>query len=247
MDGETYELTSQGGSWFPQYGKNFTYTGDYIIVPEDENNWRVKFLTSGTFTATDALLIDVFLVGGGGGGYTKTSNSYGGGGGGYTKTEKSLYLEKDKSYEIVIGDGGAASSNGGISSAFNITCSGGLGATNNNGGNGGSGGGAGLPSGNGGDGGSDGSNGSSTTKGNGGTGQGITTREFGESTGDLYAGGGAGGSYIGNAGKGGDGGGGTDSNNPAQENTGGGGYGGLIGNPAGSGASGIVIIRNHRE
>ena len=66
-DGSVYELTGQGGSWFPSYGKNFTYTGEYVIVPEgDSGDWKVKFLTSGTFTATDALLIDVFAVGGGG-------------------------------------------------------------------------------------------------------------------------------------------------------------------------------------
>ena len=71
QDGSVYELTGQGGQFFPVYGENFTYTGEYIIVPEgDSGDWKVKFLTSGTFTATDALLIDMFAVGGGGGGNT---------------------------------------------------------------------------------------------------------------------------------------------------------------------------------
>ena len=94
MDGTAYELTGQGGSWFPSYGKNFTYTGEYQIVPEgDSGDWKVKFLTSGTFTATDALLIDVFAVGGGasGGGGSEMTNAAPGGGSGYTKTEKSSW------------------------------------------------------------------------------------------------------------------------------------------------------------
>ena len=273
-DGNTYELTSQsGGSWFPSYGKNFTYTGEYVIVPEgDSGDWKVKFLTSGTFTATDALLIDVFAVGGGGGGGApfKGPTYYyggGGGGGGYTTTQKSVYLEKDKSYEIVIGDGGAAGNNGGNSTGFNITGNGGnapiyADGYHINGGNGGSGGGAGS---------SDIYSTSSTTAtvgasdGNtasnshnlitGGTGQGSTTREFGEESGDLYAGGGGGGAgrqYSGigdNPGKvGGDGGGGTGAeynyaSTVGTVNLGGGGGGGSYvssnNRPGAAGGSGI--------
>lgn len=289
QDGSVYELTGQGGSWFPQYGNNFTYTGEYVIVPENDTDWKVKFLTSGTFTATDALLIDVFAVGGGGSGsnastYGGASASTGaGGGGGYTTTQKSVYLEKDRSYEIVIGDGGSAvansgsnqygysGKNGGVTSGFNITANGGvggLGGTSGNyigdGGSGGSGGGAAAinaSNATAGVGGSDGSNGSNGaapygTLHNGGTGQGSTTREFGESTGDLYAGGG-GGSYrngtttaAGGEGGGGTGNGAVNGTNNGTTNTGGGGggqgYGGTQRN-SGAGGSGILIIRNHRK
>ena len=87
-----------------------------------------------------------------------------------------------------------------------------------------------------GDGGSDGNDGgdglsssnSSGYLGKGGKGQGTTTREFGEATGTLYAGGGAG--------KNGGGGGGTNAGD---------GSGGSQAYPAGG--SGIVVIRNHRE
>ena len=278
QDGSVYELTGQGGgSWFPQYGKNFTYTGEYVIVPEgDSGDWKVKFLTSGTFTATDALLIDVFAVGGGSGGgtgssssATSTSNGGGGGGGGYTITQKSVYLEKDKSYSIVIGDGGTYATNGNVkagnggdTSGFNVTASGGKGAIYPQGGSGGSGGGgANAPTSMGSDGavgGSDGSNGSGDSFA--GSGQGTTTREFGESTGDLYSGGGGGGAsnwrYFSGA-PGGEGGGANGSaitkgqqtaGEDALANTGGGGGGGgYYQCNGGNGGSGILIIRNHRE
>lgn len=47
--------------------------------------------------------------GGGGGGLSSSGNLFPfgcGGDGGYTTTQKSIYLEKNKSYSIVIGDGG---------------------------------------------------------------------------------------------------------------------------------------------
>ena len=274
-DGSVYELTGQGGSWFPSYGKNFTYTGEYVIVPEgDSGDWKVKFLTSGTFTATDALLIDVFAVGGGGGGgasYPSSSN---------------------------------VGKQGGSTTGFNITANGGYGVTDNTGeiaGNGGSGGGGCSNPTTTNTGGSDGSDG----KGSGaGKGQGTTTREFGETSGELYAGGGGGGTTnsalmnsTGGSGGGGHGGygSGSTSNYPGKNgtaNTGGGGGGwayssevscgggggytttqksvylekdreyeiiigdggaGMINgaNPSlhygGTGGSGILIIRNHRE
>ncbi len=95
---------------------------------------------------------------------------------------------------------------------------------------------------------------------NGGTGQGTTTRSFGESSGTLYAGGGGSGPVFGNTrgagGSGGGGSGGWDSNGAAgTANTGGGGGGGCGGysgggntnnaksSGGGAGGSGIVIIR----
>ena len=194
-------------------------------------------------------------------------NDGGGGGGGYTKTMTNISMAASTSYNIVIGAGGAAGSGdnasgsaGGTTQISNITdasVSGGSGGTYEAGGNGGSGGGASayhkqwtvIPCTankraclsvsdeytNATAGASDG--GSSS-----GTGQGRTTREFGSSTGTLYAGGGGGGAENNTSGSnaaGGSGGGGA-GHTAGAANTGGGGGGGS------AGGSGIVVIRNHR-
>ena len=224
----------------------FTYTGDYEIVNDSDepitvsqDNWKIRFLTSGMLTFTNLNGaengIDVFLVGGGGNG--ETIRGARGGGGGYTKTVKGVSIAIATPYTITIG----ASS--GTSSAFGASANG---ASGVNGGSGGGGGGS--SSGTSGDGGSNGGNGTAGNVSQGGTGQGRTTREFGESTGKLYSGGG-GGSAAG-AGAAGDSTagagaayGGAAKNGVA--NTGGGG-GAAYGGTAGHGGSGIVIIRNAR-
>lgn len=241
----------------------FTYTGDYEVVDDSDNpisdfanwknNWKIRFLTSGTFTVTklngwDGRL-DVFLVGGGGGGYLR-----GGGGGGYTKTAKNIQVQAGTPYSIVIGAGSVGSASGGLSSAFSITAQGGHGG-NNTGGAGGSGGGGRADNiMDGGAGGSDGGNGQKSYF-DGGTGQGTTTREFGQANGTLYAGGGGGcGSGGGTGGAGGSGGGGTGGNEAkkidgvnGQNNTGGGAGGAREVQAGTKGGSGIAIIRNARE
>lgn len=230
----------------PIIGKDFNWSGGvgtYQVLDDGDGSWRIKFLSSGTFTPLRDMVIDAFLVGAGGGGYKQIS--YGcGGGGGYTNTVKSLVLVANTAYSIVIGAGGSKwgssdnpATSGGDTSAFSATAAGGAPATTKRGGNGGSGGGtySSDPR-NGYDGGSDGNNGGGP---GGGTGQGTTTREFGEAIGDLYAGGGAG-IYMPSQGAGGAGGGG----NPGvdgEANTGGG------GGANGAGGSGIVIIRKHKE
>lgn len=235
----------------------------------------VEFLTTGVLTFNKEAAIDAFLVGGGAGGHGGTlgssqNTSYGGGGGagGYTKTMTNFVPRAGVEYPIVIGAGGAggtystAANVGGGTSAFGSTISGGqVSGTKATGGNGGSGGGGGAGGGAGGDGGSDGGNGA-TAYGTGGTGQGTTTREFGESAGKLYSGGGGGGKYgsgfvAGTGGAGGGGGGGTNPKTAAysgEANTGGGGGGGAgyytqsIGlMQGGTGGSGIVCIRLHKE
>lgn len=281
-DGEVYEFgKGSGGGKVPVLNEDFTYTGNCEVIsdsPDDNSqyNWRIKFYTSGTLTwLTNDYNIDVFLVGGGGSGHTQDIS--GGGGGGYTTTKKNIVISQNIEYPIVIGNGGRGPSTnyqagnaGGDSTAFGYTGIRGSPAISSTGqgGDGGSGGGARYC-----DGGSDGSNGGSMTNGaapqSGGPGQGTTTREFGENTGDLYSGGGGG---YNNACKGdynkklyiqgdsapGGGGYGTYSNMygtqfPGQNgtaNTGGGGGAGWFngtGCAAGSGGSGIVIIRNHRE
>lgn len=153
--------------------------------------------------------------------FNSAVNSCGGGGGGYTKINKRISLSS--SIYVTVGSGGAANTNGGNSSISDISVSGGnIGIRNRYntsimdnyytcilGGNGGSGGGTGCnetynygatqDSCNGGSNGNNGYGAYSKTSGlnsiPGGSGQGTTTREFGESTGKLYAGGG-GGAYV---------------------------------------------------
>lgn len=247
------------------YTGNYQFTNDFGGAPTDTTtNWRLRLLTSGTLSFTSlgtASGIDVFLVGGGGGGGSPEYNFGGGGGGGYTKTVKSVSVAANTSYSIVIGAGGAAYANGGITSAFGSTAGGGnAGGTDHGGGSGGSGGGA--YAGDykiGGAGGSDGSDGVNYGSTHGGTGQHTTTREFGETSGALYAGGGGGGGqgyYTFDAGAaGGAGGGGSGAHaekkiaaTSGTANTGGGGGGRSQPTAciAGSGGSGIVVIRNKR-
>ena len=177
--------------------------------------------------------IDVFLVGGGGDGGTRNWNpdssiyQHGaGGGGGYTKTQKNIPVAVGTEYSITIG------SNTGTTKAFNLSASGGANAYGNSrgwekGGNGGSGGGATSKPG-----GTNGGNGIAHEYATGGTGQGTTTKEFGEENGRLYASGGNGdtsNSTVPNSGNGADGRSTDDSSNSQRP-----------------GASGIVVIRNKR-
>ena len=238
----------------------FTYTGEFEIVNDaDEpitastDNWKIRFLTSGTLVITKLKSaensIDVFCVGGGGGGSSRSGNDGGaGGGGGYTATQNDVEMVVGQSYEIVIGQGGSSNADGTATTAFGFTAKGGKKGSGKTGGAGGSGG----------SNGSDGSSGRQTNGGPGGAGQGKTTREFGEDSGALYAGGGGGGGGSGNSGYGvhasggpgggGDGGGTGYNAKNGHANTGGGGGGGGYGSSTiGSGGSGIVVIRNTRE
>lgn len=266
----------------------FTYTGNYSVVDDSDNvisdfanwksNWKIKFLTSGTFTVTKLNgwngQLDVFLVGGGGSGAVgawSNGDGCGAGAGGYTKNVKAVTVTVGVAYPIVVGAGGNRATpgsnlgkKGGDTSAFGVSASGGEGGGNYSGGAGGSGGGAGVWGSNrtAGDGGSDGSDGANAAHESGtfigGKGQGTTTREFGESSGNLYAGGGGGAfnggsTATGTSGSGGDGGGGNGSRDIGADgatNTGGGGGGSgkaaANGNVGSAGGSGIVVIRNAR-
>lgn len=219
----------------------------------------------------------------------------GGGGGGYTLTEHAAYILTGQTYNVTIGDGGATNNvnaenktadtqvggDGGYSRFADLAkASGGKGGAKNGGAGGCGGGGAAYTTtdvspragygGNGGSNGNDGSkgfSGATGVDGTGGGGYGTTTREFGESTGDLYAGGGAGCGYNrnDNSGSGGNGGGGQSAYitwngtgtapdqaaTAGEANTGGGGGGGLwSGGSVGGGkkgGSGIIVIRNTRN
>lgn len=216
----------------------FTYTGDYTLLDDGDKNWRIKFLTNGELTVDKPITVDIFVVGGGAGGGNsekRTDGSSGGGGSGYTLTVMSVVLEPGKIYGVIIGAGGSGGVAGGNTTIeeLGIVAKGGNpGKAGYVGGNGGSGGGGNNP----GHGGYDGSNGQGSGAG---TGQGTTTREFGEESGDLYASGGRGNVS------------GAITYDPIGDNTGSGGNG-IVGNQSVSytghpGYSGIAIIRNHRE
>lgn len=233
----------------------FTYTGDYEIVNDSDEpitvsqgNWKIRFLTSGTLTFTNLNGaeggIDVFLVGGGAGGnYSYRGGA--GGGSGYTSTMQAVTVRVGVKYDIVIGAGGAGAKTaggraGGVTSAFGSSANGGATLSDNGvyGGDGGSGGGSGTLNqdkdgaySKAGVGGTDGANGQGTHPG---TGQGTTTREFGEPNGTLYATGGKG--AAGN----------NITPDPVSQNTGDGGNGAGGSIESTAGGSGIAIIRNTR-
>ena len=240
---------------------SFTYDGEYEIVDDNDNpiigtdNWKVRFLTSGTLTFVDlksaADGIDIFLVGGGGNGGASWIAAGSGGGGGYTTVQQFEPVPNTK-YNIIVG--GAA----GATTAFGYTASQGENGKNPstewaimNGGNG---------TGKGGTGGESGK----YYSGGGAGGAGI--HEFHDEfySSKRYGGGGGGGggsavsdSYYsqpggaGGAGGGGRGGNGAYSNDTPAAGTsntggGGGGAGGCQDQNGASGGSGIVIIRNKR-
>jgi len=241
--GKTNSILSRG---FTE--DDFTYTGDCLWVDDGDHNWQLKFLTSGSFTPNKDLQIDICCVGGGAGGRNPLSTYVGGpgGGGGFVNSWYGYALVKGNSYPIIIGAGGAINwGGGGTSSGFGKSSSGGSDA------NGGSGGGAPNNTSTHHAGYTGGSNGATAY----GTGQGTTTRAFGESTGYRYGGGGGGGGgqysdgYGGAGGldSGANGGGWNTVGANALANTGGGGGGGGAYNKnGGHGGSGIVIIRNAR-
>lgn len=233
----------------------FTYTGDFEIVNDSDepisvsqDNWKIRFLTSGTLTFTNLNGaeggIDVFLVGGGAGGnYSYRGGA--GGGSGYTRTTQAVTVRVGVQYDIAIGAGGAGAKTaggraGGVTSAFGSSANGGATLSDNGvyGGDGGSGGGSGTLNqdkdgaySKAGVGGTDGANGQGTHPG---TGQGTTTREFGEPSGTLYATGGKG--AAGN----------NITPDPVSQNTGDGGNGAGGSIESTAGGSGIAIIRNTR-
>lgn len=213
------------------------FTGNNAISG-DELSGRIELYESGTLTLYPGTY-DFFLVGGGGAGNT------GGGGGGYTQTYKSLQVSDLTRADVIVGStSGTTSVNHSNLTPSSLEVNGGKTANTYDGGSGGSGGG-----GYGGHrGGSDGGNGQGDTY-VGGTGQGTTTRAFGEAGGTLYAGGGGGGSGgnssngSGGSGGGGRGGGTSSSGVSGTINTGGGGGGDYQARVPGQGGSGIIIVR----
>ena len=223
----------------PIIGEDFNWSGGdgtYQVLDDGSGNWRIKFLSSGTFTPLKNMVIDAFLLGAGGG---SGSDYCGAGGAGYTTTVRSVVLAANTAYPLVIGAAGTngtysgtAATKGGTTSAFAAVANGGERSVKGsktsvkNGANGGSGGAGYAASGGGGIDGGDGANGSGSLSSNGGKGQGTTTREFGEADGTLYASGGG-------------------SNLTATvSNSGNGGRNGITSIEP---ADGIVVIRQHKE
>ena len=249
-----------------------SYTGKCEIVKEGTDNWKIKFLTSGTLKISANLNVDTFLVGGGGGGGNATwtdLSQYGsdiwwahgsGGGGGYTKTYRNVDIKSSDTYTITVGNGGAAKTDGSKSSlvggSINHAANGGKnsgGAGGSGGGGGCSGNGYGCTAGSGGKFGNDGGDGTGSNGGSsrsGGSGQRTTTCEFEQSASgsntDL-TGCATGVTAYGSGGKAG-------GSVAGTANTGNGGDGAnsdglnyLATSKAGyAGGSGIVIIRNSR-
>ena len=246
-----------------------TFTGNNAVFG-DELSGRIELYESGTLTLNPGTY-DFFLVGGGGSGTrridTSVAGQTGGGGGGYTFTQNTVEILAKTDFTVSIGAGGyrtagSASTIVSVDASINYTAAGGGFISSDSvsswtrGADGGSGGGGGGNS-YGGSGGSDGGNGARGgnpgNSGYGGTGQGTTTRMFGEEGGTLFGGGGGGGGDDsgggGGAGGGGSGGYGAsshDSGSPGTANTGGGGGGGgqlRTTNTPGQGGSGIIIVR----
>ena len=98
----------------PIIGEDFNWSGGdgtYQVLDDGGGNWRIKFLSSGTFTPLKDMVIDAFFVGGGG---ASAGNYCGYGGAGYTTTVRSVVLTANTAYSIVVG---AAGTNGNPSSA----------------------------------------------------------------------------------------------------------------------------------
>lgn len=202
--------------------KDITYTGRMLsgIQRMADKPYVLLILeTSGTLTMEADHIGDLCLIGGGGGGASGTTTAGGGGGGGgYVTNVASIPLV---SGQIEIGSGGNTDQDGGHSTYVSYSGGGGKRGQVIDGGDGGSGGGGGD---------------FGTMYGNGGTGQGTTTRPFGSLEMRPQAGGGgAGGQGLGvRTGDGGSDGGDGEAANYASANARIPGNGGAFGGSGGS-------------
>ena len=100
----------------------YTYTGTSQLFDEGNGNWRIHFLTSGTFTSNQDAAIQIYLIGGGGAGNQKG----GGGGGGYSANTTGIAMLRNVAYAISIGAGGTTTGAAGSkTTAFGSTGNGG--------------------------------------------------------------------------------------------------------------------------
>lgn len=237
----------------------YTYSGSSSFSGNPNGNWTLILKTSGTLTIHNLPTnIDIHVVGGGGSGGIGYYAC--GGGGGFTTTKKN-YNPTSLTLYCQVGEGGGITSVSDFTATDGVTgtasyvklnsssgttvvtanggVGGGGGTSDDKGGNGGSGGGYWGQAG-----GTNGGNGGGSSNSQYGTGQGTTTRDFGDTSGTLRSGGGSG-QDNGTAAEGGGGAGGTSTaawGNSGTPQYGGGGGGGRRG--CGRGGSGIIIIRN---
>ena len=106
-------------------GLPFTYSSEFIIVQEDDVNWKAYLPISGILTFNDSIEIEYQLIGGGSGGGNGTQPSYGGRGGGGNSVIGTLTTVPNQEYVATIGAGGTANANGNATSAFGQTAAGG--------------------------------------------------------------------------------------------------------------------------
>ena len=130
-------------NYTPAFLPRYSYTGDHQLIKDENNHWRIKFLSSGVLEwLSEDAQIDVFLVGGGGAGGTGAENMCGGGGG-YTKTVKGTVISKGQRSQVSIGAGGSQGDGGTTYFNDNVSAAGGKAGSKGRGGDGGYGGGGG--------------------------------------------------------------------------------------------------------
>jgi hypothetical protein len=159
------------GSTFSLYGIKAYATestpkasGGYIYA--DSTYYYHSFLSSGTFTPSQALTVDYLVVAGGGGGSTNEAGGGGAGGlrstvtstGGLGTLESALSLSSATNYTVTVGGGGAAAGTVGTQGSNSVFAT----ITSTGGGGGGNGGAVGGPGGSSGGGGANGSNAAGT-------------------------------------------------------------------------------------
>ena len=108
--------------YIPEIYPKYSYTGNHTLVKDENNHWRIKFLSSGVLTwLGEDTELDVFVAGAGGGGGADGQ----GGCGGFTKTYTKVSIKKNDRITVTCG----AAGNGGYGTSTNTTMIGGKGGT----------------------------------------------------------------------------------------------------------------------
>ena len=112
--GQLNRILSKTAPTSPATGGTITYKDGYTIH---------TFTSSGTFTPTTSMNVEILVVGGGGGGNDGSGGGGGGGGGGVVY--QPLYAVTAQEYTVTVGDGGARNTSGNNSVFDTITAVGG--------------------------------------------------------------------------------------------------------------------------
>lgn len=113
---------------------DYSYSGTSEITGNIYGDWCITLKSAGTFIFNNlgnaAQGIEVCCVGAGGGGCSGYDNAIGGGGGeGGQVVNQTVSVEVGTPYTISVGAGGSQKANGGNTTGFGITATGGKGAT----------------------------------------------------------------------------------------------------------------------